>query len=713
MVFDTNQPAQMTGLNGYNVDPIVTIGDTLPSTADGDYLPVGILDGIGAFELNDSTIRVLVNHELKPDQGYSYTLANGASLTGARVSFFDIDRNSRSVIDAGLAYDTMINRAGESVDQAIDLEFKGLNRTCSAHFVPADLFGEGLGFADNIFFTGEEEAGGTEFALDVDTNTLYAVPWLGRAAWENVTPLDTGSATTVSLLIGDDRQAAPLLLYVGEKDTRADAGFLARNGLNQGKLYAWVADNRAISSQEFNGTGNNLTGQFVEIDYYRPELAGSAIDTDADGSLQDELGYDAQGFATQLQQDALVAAIGGFKFSRPEDVATNPADGTQAGLASTGRGQLFPADNWGTTYKIDVEFSDSITADLKILYDGDDAGAGLFAGPDFGLRSPDNLDWSQDGFIYIQEDRSTSPETLFGGTSAEEASIWKLDPTSSQLTRIAQMDRSALPGGALAQTDSKPDDIGNWESSGILDVSTLFDQAPGSLFLFNVQAHSLTDGVVQDRTLVEGGQLAFLQAPSTITLGNFAIGFDSSRVTDHASGFFVADTVSVNEILFDISQPGVITVEDCCLTIDQAELLLSPEFADFLGIADATGTDVGDTRLDAKICRQDAVLAVAGGVTSVFLDLPLLEQAAGLTLTDINSDAKPATDDFQVGFAITDGTDFTLKHQDQGFTPIGGTIEHTGTVTFALNGASLQGSPLLPDTTSVPQPLLASGLVGI
>ena len=67
---------------------------------------------------------------------------------------------------------------------------------------------------------------------------------------------------------------------------------------------------------------------------------------------------------------------------------------------------------------------------------------------------------------------------------------------------------SDVPEG---QTDSKPDDLGNWESSGILDVSSLFGADPGELFIFDVQAHSLTDGRIGGgENLVEGGQLAFL-----------------------------------------------------------------------------------------------------------------------------------------------------------------------------------------------------------
>ena len=505
--FDTNEQAQLKGLNGYEVDPIVTIGESINT-----YTPPGILDGLGAYELSDDTVRVLANHELTANVGYEYTLKNGTSLTGARVSYFDIDKETRQVVGSGLAYDTIINRQGEVVDEASDLEFNGLNRLCSAQYIGMHQFGNGVGLENGMFFTGEETGGGTEFVVDVATNTMYAVPWMGRAAWESVTELDTGDTEKVAILIGDDRGGAPLLMYVGTKDRSDDAGFLERNGLVNGKVYAWVADSGETSPEQFNGTFESRTGSWVEIDIYNTDPTQAAVDTDGDGNIQDELGYDADGFATQAQQDELARLAGAFTFSRPEDVATSPDDGTVAVMASTGRSSLFPSDVWGTTYKIDVDFnnidSGDITAKLDILYDGDDAGAGQFAGgPDFGLRSPDNLEWADDGFIYLQEDRSTSN---FGQTSGEEASIWRLDPESGELTRVGQVDRSAVPSG---QTDPSPNDIGNWETSGIIDVSTLFDEQPGNLFIFDVQAHSLTDGAIADFDLVQGGQLAFLKNP--------------------------------------------------------------------------------------------------------------------------------------------------------------------------------------------------------
>ncbi|MGL5834862.1 MAG: alkaline phosphatase PhoX, partial [Waterburya sp.] len=433
------------------------------------------------------------------------------------------------VEDAGVALNKIINRKGDEVEEAADLEFQGLNRLCSAQYIEANQFGDNRGLADDLFFTGEETNGGTEFVLNPDSGTLLAAPWMGRAAWENVTELDTGTTDKVAFLVGDDREAAPLLMYVGEKNTTKDAELLERNGLAEGKLYAWVpqadlGDTPTFTNDEgdqvdsdqapdpagFNGTGNSEKGDWVELDYYRPDLAGSASDTNDDGSTQDELGYDDQGFATQAQQDKLFIDAGGFQFSRIEDVATNPNDGTEAVFAASGRGDRFEADNWGTTYRIDTEFNssgDPLTGQIDILYSGDDAGDGRFRSPDFGLRSPDNLDWADNGKILIQENRATASDGDFGGASQEEASVWELDPETDKLTRVAQIDRSALPAG---QTDSEAGDLGNWESSGILDVSELFDQDPGTRFIFDVQAHSVEDGIIAEKNLVQGGQLEFL-----------------------------------------------------------------------------------------------------------------------------------------------------------------------------------------------------------
>jgi len=323
------------------------------------------------------------------------------------------------------------------------------------------------------------------------------------SAWEATTLLKPRNGNEIVALIGDDREGAPLLLYVGEKIRNGN--FLERNGFAKGKLYAWVPDDPDIKTPEdWNGRGSQ-PGEFVEIQHYNPDLAEDYSCQDAE-----DPDYDRDGFACQDKQDELVFDVAGaFRFSRPEDVATNPKNRRQAVFASTGRERRFPSDSWGTVYIVDVDMSsstDTIRATVTILIDTDAA-----AVPDEGVRSPDNLDWADDGYIYVQEDKSY--DAGFGVTSGEEASIWKVDPLTGDITRIYQIDRSAVPPD---QTDPAPIVIGDWETSGILDVTSLFPKPNNKewdrLLVADVQAHTLRDGNIGgSANLVQGGQLLFLK----------------------------------------------------------------------------------------------------------------------------------------------------------------------------------------------------------
>lgn len=98
------------------------------------------------------------------------------------------------------------------------------------------------------------------------------------------------------------------------------------------------------------------------------------------------------------------------------------------------------------------------------------------------------------------------------------------------------------------------------------------------------------------------------------------------------------------------------------------------QFAPLVGLATAVLVSIPTQ-------AQAAVFQVDSGVTSVFLDLPLLDSAAGLVLTGTENTVDPASGPFQVGFTITADTDFSFS--DEGtFTFLGGSIEHEGTVTF-------------------------------
>jgi hypothetical protein len=479
---------------GWKAIPVFTVSETI----DG-YQPTGILDGIGAVPLNDGYVRVLVNSELSEGNGYAYSLANGTQLTGARVSYFDVQRTTLKVKDAGLAYDTIYDRQGNVVTDPAQVNedgnaIDGFARFCSGRSVFAGQYN----FDDAIFFAGEESSkpfhphGGTEWALDIASGDIWAVPAMGRAAWENVTPIAIDDPDKVAILGGDDVQAAPLYLFIGQKNS-GSGNFLDRNGLENGTLYCWAADNGDLDPQSFNGNGASRAGSWVQLDVQDPSMAGRD-------------GYDAFGYLDGDTLRTAADALGCFSFSRPEDLHENPANPTQVAFASTGRGGLYPADNWGTLYVVDVDL-DTMTADVTILFDGDDTPV-----PDAGLRSPDNLVWAYDGYIYVQEDRSTSPSSLFGADTGIDASLWQVDPATGDLVRIAEVDDDVVaPEDA---TNICAGVLGCWETSGVLDVTDLFETAEGeTLLILDVQAHGIRDGAIGDNPLLdEGGQLLFLSS---------------------------------------------------------------------------------------------------------------------------------------------------------------------------------------------------------
>lgn len=527
------------GVGGWTVDPILTVGDTLsgttgalnPTTA-GDYTPIGVIDGLGAYELDDDTVRVFANHEVLHFRGYDYEVSDGAggtfSLAGARISYFDIDKDTRTIVDSGIAINTIYDANGAV---ATDLSFQpnnlaGFSRFCSGSLFEAHEFGRTSGLENRIFFAGEEDGGffsptgGAEWALDPETGNIWHLPDLGRGAWENVAILDTGRTDTVAVMLADDTspfdfdgdgddEAAPLFLYVGEKDPGGD--FPAQNGLRGGDLFVWVAGNGATSPADFNGSGK-LSGRWVQID-------NSPTGTP---SLDGSTGFDHYGYPTQGTLWLRAEEVGAFGFSRPEDIATNPKNGREAVFASTGVDTYEGGvDTFGTVYTIKTNFR-SMKATLRIVYDGD-------ADPTRALRSPDNLDWADDGRLYVQEDEAEEDtldgEPLFGAgaVNPNEAGIVRMKKTGAGVERIANIDRSVVldPTTTGTPVDQDAGNAGEWETSGILDVSTLFGEKRGTLFLFDVQAHGIedqddfnADSRIVDGDLIEGGQLSFLLAPA-------------------------------------------------------------------------------------------------------------------------------------------------------------------------------------------------------
>ncbi len=255
---------------GWKSFEVLTGGDTLGSRAeDGfdwsneDYTS---WDGLGAYRLDADTLRVFINHE------------NGANSTFSRV---DLDiANLRAWGHAGIADNSFTNQVlpPGPVVEAVSLGWLAvdgsnpIDNPCSANVWLANTFGPGLGFADDVYLTGEEtfDNTGNFWFMELSTRTIYKCPDLGGGSWENATPIDTGRTDTIALLLADDDGSsavgtAPIKLYVGLKQPGGD--FRERNGLVGGTVYYWNPDGTTNTNGTVQtgglfapGAGTTVTG---------------------------------------------------------------------------------------------------------------------------------------------------------------------------------------------------------------------------------------------------------------------------------------------------------------------------------------------------------------------------------------------------------------------------------------------------------------------
>ena len=476
----------LKGESGWLATPLFTVGDTIGS-GDGAYRPMGKLDGNAHYQLNETTVRLLVNHESSAVEGPLYSVSNGGSglvsLTGARIDYFDIDVTTMSIKSAGQAIKLIHNRGGDIVVAAGDLEDNGFTNFCSSVLVGAQEFGANRGIADSIYFTGEEKAlgaGGTEWALDIATGELWAVPDFGRGKWENVAQVDTGDEEHVAFLLGDDTPGAALYMYVGSKVAGGD--FLARNGLRDGQLYVWAANGGELTAANF--ASGSRTGTWKPI-------------ATRDVAMANTEGFDALGYKTAIKLATDADSVGAFSFARVEDIDRDPFNTQNFSFAVTGNTTFDGGSNTaGMIHTVSVDFSDvaAPTATVSVLHNANTA----VGQP---IRSPDNLEWSADGWIYVQEDKSAD---IFTPTSpnTHESSILRINALTGDVERVAVINRGAVEPYF---TDTKTGVNGAWESTGIIDVSESFGKPAGTLFIANVMSHGVDAG-----GLLEGGQMVLL-----------------------------------------------------------------------------------------------------------------------------------------------------------------------------------------------------------
>lgn len=456
---------------------ILTVGDSI-----GSYKMAGIPDGLGAFDNNNGTFTLLMNHEINSSLGINR--AHG--VKGAFVSKWVINKSDLSVVSGSDLMTTvkLWNKTTKVFDtyNTVTPMSTGFSRFCSADLPPVNSFLNGtIGTAERIFLNGEENGNEGRAMAHIITGpnagTSYELPYLGKFSWENAVASPTKGAKTIVAGM-DDGTGGQVYFYVGTK-TKVGTE-IDKAGLNNGKVF-----------------GVKVTGLSTETSLSIP-AAGTAFTLVDLGIVRDSTG-------ASLESRSVAAGV--TTFLRPEDGAWDPKKPNDFYFVTT-NAITSPSRLWKLSFKsiANPEQGGTITA----LLDGTE-----------GQKMMDNMAIDSFGNIFIQEDV---------GNNAHIGKMWVYNIENDRLVEIAQHDTSRfLSGGSKYLTQDE-------EASGIIDMRSILGKGK---YLFVNQAHYSTTA-----ELVEGGQLLAMTV-TDLPLSNVDIVQDSIEIGSIDSNTSVNVTASL------------------------------------------------------------------------------------------------------------------------------------------------------------------------
>lgn len=436
---------------GVKITSILTVGDTVAG-----YRMAGIPDGMGAFDNNDGTFTVVMNHELGKTSGT--TRAHGS--IGSFVSRWIIRKSDLKVLSgsdlmqrvnlwnvaAGRYY--TYYASAPSASAAFDRFCSGDLAPVSAYYNPKT----GKGTMARIYMNGEET--GSEgramahIASGPDAGSSYELPRFGKASWENYVGHGFESDSTV--VIGmDDATPGQVYVYVGAKTNTGSE--IEKAGLTNGKLFGVAVSGLVTES----GTSVPAAGTaFTMVDMGDVSaLTGATINTNSN-------------------------TLGVTTFLRPEDGAWDPANDSDFYFNTT-NSITGPSRLWKLHFT--NPGSPSLGGTITAVMDGTE-----------GQKMMDNLGLDHFGHALLVEDV---------GNNVHLGRVLQYDMASDAMKVIAEHDSARfLSGGSKFLTQDE-------EATGVIDVQEIL--GPG-MFLVNDQAHYSIAG-----ELVEGGQLFALFNPDT------------------------------------------------------------------------------------------------------------------------------------------------------------------------------------------------------
>jgi hypothetical protein len=564
--FETKRPSMLTPvMPGVQVEPLLTVGDVLPSGFRFEAVP----DGISVRTRGQGRVDLFVNHETSKVP-FPYSPALTATAPGKSQNDFDNAQVSRLILNQ--------HSAGVLNGSFVISSSSGYQRLCSNYLATSKE-----GFDREILFTNEEspdyvlrreaswppsltdpaqKEAGVTIALDVKTGKDKPIYGMGRHNHENDVAIpgfgypvvfsgdDTftsGPLTGVTFPTGVSVPSqSQLYSYIAPSTD----GLLA----DQGDLWAFVSDTPNVKNyyDVIPNSNTVVTGHFIKV----PKDIATGHNPDGSELKAADKGYPLPptngSWQTDLRSSTAVGIDGPqwvleywsdinnvFQFVRVEDIAYDkrPSMGHVIYIVDSGRGRTaaqsldtpnFKSTN-GRVWKMVLDPNHpTIVTSLTVLVEGDDSPVQTFNE----IHQPDNVESTPSGLL-ITEDPGSSQQFPVGSTdpNATTARLWYV-PFSGIPQIVAKVNQSADEG----PTDVDPDDVlpiaspafpispgnqGAWESSGIVDASAAF--GPGA-FLIDVQAHTLwvdkapgEDNVAPpgpDFTYKrEGGQLLLLHIP--------------------------------------------------------------------------------------------------------------------------------------------------------------------------------------------------------
>jgi hypothetical protein len=548
--FKTPKPSMLSvgDKAGVQIEPLLTVGDVLPS----DFRFEAIPDGISVRTRGRGRADLLVNHETSKVP-FPYVTANPTAsnsendFDNAQVSRLMLNRHSAGVLNGKFVIPSRL----------------GFQRFCSNYLATTKE-----DFSRSIFFTNEEtpdyvfrqenswpppigspaeREAGVVVARDNRTGKQHPIFGMGRHNHENSVAIPGYGHPVV--FSGDDTfTSGPLtgVFAAGAVPAQSQlysyiAGSTNSLMADKGDLWAFVSDTPGVKNyyDVAAGSGQVVTGHFIKV----PKDIATGRKADGSELKAADKGFPAPPTNGSWQRDLRSVAPLGidgpqwvleywsdindvFQFVRVEDIAYDkrPGMGNVVYIVDSGRGATTSTDTPfrstnGRVWKmvLDPEDPTKVTS-LTVFVEGDDNPVKTLGE----IHQPDNIESTPNGLL-ITEDPGSSQQFAVDSTdpAATTARLWHVPiagPAGAEV--VARVDQSA--DGGPTDVDGRPPGLqGAWESSGIVDASKAFGP---DMFLINVQAHSLwvekapgddNNGDLQpDFTYKrEGGQLLLLRIP--------------------------------------------------------------------------------------------------------------------------------------------------------------------------------------------------------